>query len=327
VVEGTLARAAEPARRRPSGPLAVEVRGVSRSFGTTVALDGVDLLLRGGEIRALLGPNGAGKTTLLRILTGLVDADAGEVRVAGVDVTRGREAARRSIGFVPAGDRSFYLRISGRENLVFFARLHGLRRSEALAAARRTLEAVGLAPAADRPVSTYSHGMQKRLSLARALLTEPPVLLVDEATHDVDPEGARRVRALVEERAAAGTAVLWTTQRLEEVRGFAHAVTLLSRGRVRFEGTVPALLARHVPARHVVTVRSARPEAVEAAVRPVGSAERLEGGEHLLQLDRGATLGDAVALLREAGCDVIACRAERPELEEAFLALTEAGIA
>jgi ABC-2 type transport system ATP-binding protein len=221
---------------------ALEVRGLRRRFGSSIALDGVDLAVPSGEIHALLGPNGAGKTTLLRTLGGLVAPTDGAVKVLGNDLTAGSRALHGQVGLVPSGDRTFYLRISGLENLVFFARLHGLRRREAVARAREVLSAVGLTDAARRPVATYSHGMQKRLSIGRALLTEPGVLLVDEATHDLDPKGAQRVRALVAERAAAGAAVVWATQRVDEIDGFAHRVTLLSAGRVRFTGSVGELL-------------------------------------------------------------------------------------
>jgi ABC-2 type transport system ATP-binding protein len=222
---------------------ALEVRGLRRAFDRRLALDGVDLVVPGGEIHALLGPNGAGKTTLLRTISGLVAPTEGSVSVLGVDVTAGTRARRGQVGLVPSGDRTFYLRISGFENLVFFARLQGLPRRKAFARAQEVLAAVGLADAGRRRVATYSHGMQKRLSIARALLTEPEVLLVDEATHDLDPEGADRVRSLVAERADAGTAVVWATQRVEEINGFADRVTLVSRGRVRFTGSVVELLA------------------------------------------------------------------------------------
>jgi ABC-2 type transport system ATP-binding protein len=222
---------------------AVEVRGLHRRFERSIALDGVDFTVRAGEIHALLGPNGAGKTTLLRTISGLVAPTEGSVHVLGADANSGTRARRGHVGLVPSGDRTFYLRISGLENLVFFARLQGLRRRRAIARAHEVLTAVGLTDAAHQRVGTYSHGMQKRLSIARALLTEPGVLLVDEATHDLDPEGAQRVRALVAERAATGTAVIWATQRIDEIGGFAKRVTLLSAGRVRFAGSVDELLA------------------------------------------------------------------------------------
>jgi ABC-2 type transport system ATP-binding protein len=308
-------------------PWAIEVEGLVRRFGDREALAGVDVAVRAGHVHALLGPNGAGKTTLLRVLTGLVDPSEGSVRVLGAS-GRGREARGR-VGLVPAGDRSFYLRISGLENLVF-ARLHGLRRRAASARAREVLEEVGLTEAAERPVGGWSHGMQKRLSVARALLTAPPVLLVDEATHDLDPEGAERIRALIGGLAERGTAVLWATQRVDEIRGFASAVTFLDRGRVRFAGSVEGLMAQAASRRYVIRVRNGRPGplvadqlatllADRASVEPGATAD----GEHFrLEPVAGVPLGSAIAALADGGVDVLACRQERSEIEEAFLALT-----
>jgi ABC-type multidrug transport system ATPase subunit len=308
---------------------AVEVRGLVRRFGDRTALGGIDLTARAGEIHALLGPNGAGKTTLLRVLTGLVDPSGGTIRILGAD-GRGR-AARGRVGLVPAGDRSFYLRINGIENLVFFARLHGMRKRAAVARAREVLEDVGLTEAADRPVGGWSHGMQKRLSVARALLTAPPVLLVDEATHDLDPEGAERIRNLIADLAERnGAAVLWATQRVDEIRGFASAVTFLDRGMVRFAGSVEGLMAQAASRRYVIRVRNGAPGplaadhlthllGLRASVEPGAGAD----GEHFrLEPLSGIPLGAAIAALADGGIDVLACRQERSELEEAFLALT-----
>jgi len=216
---------------RETGWPALDVEDVRRRFRDVQALDGVSLEVWPGEIHALLGPNGAGKTTLLRILVGLLTPDEGEVGVLGqpLEVMTSR-SFRRSIGFVPSGDRTFYLRLSGLENLLFFARMHGMGKRAARARAEEVLERVDLADAARRRVGLYSHGMQKRLSVARALLTSPRILFVDEATHDLDPEGADRIRSLVRGQAEAGVAVVWATQRVEEIRGFAHQVTLLFRG-------------------------------------------------------------------------------------------------
>jgi ABC-type multidrug transport system ATPase subunit len=307
-------------------PPVVEARAVGRRFRETVALAGLDLAVEPGGIHALLGPNGAGKTTLLRILAGLLAPSEGSVSVLGVDVGATRRA-RQLVGLVPSGDRTFYLRISGLENLVFFGRLHGYRRRVAAARAREVLDAVGLVDAAGRPVGLYSHGMQKRLSVARALLTRPRVLLVDEATHDLDPEGARRVKRLVDTLADDGVAVVWATQRLEEIRGFAHEVTLLDAGRPRFQGSVDDLARNAVPRRYVVQLRDGaalngrieRALAGIASLAPAGTS----GGEHfVLELAEGAILGDALGALAREGADILACRNETSELEEAFLALT-----
>lgn len=304
---------------------ALDVVDVRRRFRDVEALRGVSLEVWPGEVHALLGPNGAGKTTLLRILVGLLIPDAGDVGVLGqpLDAMTSR-TYRRSFGFVPSGDRSFYLRVSGLENLLFFARLHGLSKRTASGRARQLLEMVGLSEAADRRVGLYSHGMQKRLSVARALLTEPRILFVDEATHDLDPQGAERIRELVREQARGGVAVVWATQRVEEIRGFADQVTLLHAGTIRFQGTVPQLLASVPRRRFLVRVEGGRdPAAMRSAVEGLADVRDGSDPEHVvLGLAEGASLGRAIASLESAGVSILACTEEGSGVEEAFLFLT-----
>jgi len=312
-------------------PILIEARDVIRRFGETIALDGVSLTVEGGYVHALLGPNGAGKTTLLRAITGFLTPSSGTVTVLGADMAKSPRSVRQVLGFVPSGDRTFYLRISGLENLVFFARLHGLRRTEAVRRAREVLAQVGLAGAAAERVGVYSHGMQKRLSFARALITDPQVFLVDEATHDLDPEGARRVRELAARLAERGAAVLWATQRLDEIRGFSERVTLLHRGRVRFDGAVPDLIAHALPRSYHVCLTNGTVggRALERLVRhALGDRGRVvllgEGSEHFhMALGEHVVLGEAIAALQAAGLNVITCREERSGIEEAFLLLTQ----
>ena len=312
-----------------AAPAAVELADVRRRFDRVEALRGVALSVTAGEICALLGPNGAGKTTLVRILGGLQSASGGTVRVLGLDPAAASRELRHAVGFVPSGDRTFYLRISGVENLVFFARLHGLRRRDGAVRAREVLEQVGLTEAADRPVGTYSHGMQKRLSVARALLTRPRVLLVDEATHDLDPVGAQEVRTLVRAAADDGAAVLWATQRLDEIRRFADHVVLLNEGRVRFDGTVPALLEHAIsrrfllqlgPGRSAAELEALLAEALDGHVRLV-PAGMDASGHYVLSLAGDATLGAAIAALVAEQVPVLACRQDGSEVEQAFLSL------
>jgi ABC-type multidrug transport system ATPase subunit len=314
-------------------PAAIELRGIVRRFDDKLALDGVSLRVETGEIHALLGPNGAGKTTLLRIATGLMGPSEGLARVLGVDTRHAGRAIRRVIGLVPASDRSFYLRLNGLENLAFFGRLHGFGRKEAVARAHVLLEQVGLADAARRRAGLYSHGMLKRLAIARALLADPEILLVDEATHDLDPLGARAVRDLVAAAAANGAAVVWTTQRLDEIRGFADRVTLLNEGRVAFHGTVPALVEHAAPRRYLVRLRNGiapGPELEErarAALQGLAAlAQAAEPGseQYLVTLADAAVLGDAVTALERSDIQVLSCTHERSEIEEAFLSLTRA---
>lgn len=313
------------------GDEAIRVDGVSRTFGSLWALRGVSLRVNAGDIHALLGPNGAGKTTLLRILSGLVEASEGEVNILGVRSRNlmSREA-RKMFGLVPSGDRTFYLRLSGLENLAFFARLYGMRRREAVSRAWECLEAVDLTGAGKREVGQYSHGMQKRLSVARALLMRPRILLVDEATHDLDLEGARRIQDLVSDAAGNGAAVIWATQRLDEIRSFADRVTVLDRGRIAFTGSVPQLMATSVARRWLLhLVPHNDPEDVLNRARAALGASGIlslngqtDRDHYLLSLRQDANLGDALAALLVSGVKILGCREERSEIEEAFLYLT-----
>jgi ABC-type multidrug transport system ATPase subunit len=313
-------------------PAVVSLVDVTRTYGSKVAVDGVSFSIDGGEIRALLGPNGAGKTTILRLLCGVTEPSSGTIRIDGEDPVWQSRGLRARIGLLPSGDRSLYLRISGLENLLFFARLHGMGRRAALERSWAVLEEVGLVDAAKAPASTYSHGMQKRLAVARALLAEPRVLLIDEATHDLDPESARRVRELVRNRARAGAAVVWTTQRIEEVRGFADVVTVLHGGRIRFSGGVTELMSHARPRRYVLALSAedaaAAPDraTLARAIASMGVISPLEAGAsryYVLALQEDVVLGDALFALTASGVKVHACREERPEIEEAFLTLTE----
>jgi ABC-2 type transport system ATP-binding protein len=312
---------------------AIEACDVSRRFGRTPVLEQVSLAVPRGGIHALLGPNGAGKTTLIRILAGLLVPDSGTVNISGIEATGAPCIARGSVGLVPSGDRSFYLRISGVENLTFFARLQGMGRKAAARRSLELLEQVGLLDAARMRVGLYSHGMQKRLSVARALLTDPPVLLVDEGTHDLDPEGAQRVRELVAAAALRGAAVLWATQRIDEIRAFASNVTLLGGGKMRFVGTVGELMSRAAP-RHVLRLRNCRSSGEDLlrigrlALDGRGTLSPHSAGNadhYVLGLAEDVVLGDALGALAAAQIQVLACGEERSQLEDAFLTLTREG--
>jgi ABC-type multidrug transport system ATPase subunit len=326
----------DTAAQAPAGAAAspaIEARMVSRSFGAKEALREVSLAVMPGRIHALLGPNGAGKTTLLRILTGLTGPDSGEVRVLGSgagDLMSRR--ARSVIGLVPSGDRTFYMRLSGLENLRFFARMHGLSTKDALARSWELLRDVDLEDAARQPMGTYSHGMQKRLSVARALLMSPPILFVDEATHDLDPQAAHRVQELVSAARDRGTAVMWATQRIDEIRGFADRVTVLREGTVRFEGTVPQLMAVTIARRYLVHLRGQGDVlgTASAALEGLGGvalSSDADGEHFVVALREEVVLGRAVAALDAAGLAVLTCREERSEIEAAFLFLTAEGTA
>jgi ABC-2 type transport system ATP-binding protein len=213
---------------------AISVRDVTKRFGEVSALDSVTFDIAAGQIVALLGANGAGKTTLLRILGTTVICDSGEAVIAGHSVTTAPAAVRRSIGFLLADERSWYWRLTGRHNLEFFAALHGLPRKEGARRVERLLGEVGLLEAANRSFGGYSSGMRLRLSLARALLPEPPVMLLDEPTRSLDPVATKHFRDLILQIAdQRGTAVLIATHDLHEAAAVASRVLILAEGRLR----------------------------------------------------------------------------------------------
>jgi ABC-2 type transport system ATP-binding protein len=210
---------------------AISVRKVAKRFGPVTALDDVSFDLAPGEVAALLGANGAGKTTLLRILGTTVICDSGDAIVSGHSVTKEPGAVRGSIGFLLPEERSWYWRLTGRHNLEFFAALYRLPRKEGRRRADRLLEEVGLLDAADRSFGGYSSGMRLRLSLARALLPEPPVMLLDEPTRSLDPVATKHFRDLMLQIAAQrDTAILIATHDLHEAASVASRILILTKG-------------------------------------------------------------------------------------------------
>lgn len=209
-----------------------------RLFAAPVtALSDVSFAVRPGEIVCVMGPNGAGKSTLIRILGGLLVPSSGRARVAGIDAGAGTAEFRRRVAFVVGDERSFHFRVSGRGNLHYFAALHGLPAAEARPRVRSLLERVGLSQAADRRYREYSRGMRQRLAIARGLLGDPRVLLLDEPTLGLDPKGARDLRAFLRDeiiRGAGRTAIVCSNDPTE-ARAMADRVLFLEGGRLHAE--------------------------------------------------------------------------------------------
>jgi ABC-2 type transport system ATP-binding protein len=198
------------------------------------ALERVSLDIDSGEVFGVIGPNGAGKTTLLKILSTLILPSSGTARVNGSDLIRGADAVRRSVGIAAGEERGFYWRLTGMENLEFFAGLRGFAPREARRRAAHALELVDLLPRAGEPVMRYTTGMRQRLSLARALLARPPILLLDEPTRSLDPGAAQTVQALVRRLSADdGVTIMIATHNLEEAEAVCSRVAVLADGAVR----------------------------------------------------------------------------------------------
>jgi ABC-2 type transport system ATP-binding protein len=212
---------------------------------TVTALDGLDLSAGPGRVLCLLGPNGAGKTTLLKVLSSLVLPDGGRAFVDGRDVAAEPAAARRAVAFAVNDERSFYGRLTGRQNLEFFGALYGLAGAARDRRVAEVLSLAGLDEAAGLRFNGYSSGMRQMLALARALLADAPILLADEPTRSLDPQAADRVRAFLRGELAGrrGKTVLWATHDLAEAAGQADDIAVIARGRVRLAGPASAWAA------------------------------------------------------------------------------------
>jgi ABC-2 type transport system ATP-binding protein len=215
---------------------AVACRNVRHRFGDHAAVDGVDLTVEAGEVFGLLGPNGAGKTTTIRLLNTLLPLQEGTIEVLGHDVRRERMAVRRRLGYVPQ-QLSVEGALTGRENVLWFARLFDVPRRERRGRVDTALETMGLADAADRLARTYSGGMVRRLELAQALVNRPALLVLDEPTVGLDPVARDGVwQRVLELREATRMTVLLTTHYMEEADALCDRVALMHLGRIRAEG-------------------------------------------------------------------------------------------
>jgi ABC-2 type transport system ATP-binding protein len=302
----------------------IEAHGLEKSFGSTVALDGIDLEVPAGAILGVLGPNGAGKTTAVRILTTLSLPDGGSARVAGHDVVGEAAAVQRKIG-VTAQDATLDEILSGRENLVMIGRLSGLRRAQATVRARELLAQFGLTDAADRLLKTYSGGMRRRLDLAAGLVTRPPVLFLDEPTTGLDPTSRARMWEVIRGLVADGVTLLLTTQYLDEADELADRIVVIDHGRVIAGGTAAELKAQIGGARLEVTLSEPRPDAPGALEPFVAGPVHVSHDGRRLRAPVRSSAGLATTVVRaldEAAITVDDVEVHQPSLDDVFFALT-----
>jgi daunorubicin resistance ABC transporter ATP-binding subunit len=304
----------------------ISAEALVKSFGSTVALAGVDLTVERGTVLGLLGRNGAGKTTLVRILATLLAPDVGSARIAGADVVRDAQTVRSRIGL--AGQFAAVDEIlTGRENLELVGRLYGLGRREARARASEVLERLTLSTAADRLVMTYSGGMRRRLDLGASLVGRPLVLIMDEPTTGLDPGTRIELWKFIEELVREGTTLLLTTQYLEEADRLADRIAVIERGRMIAEGT-PNELKQRI-AGDVLEVRSTQfgdLDRLVSLLTGLGSGPPVADvrGQRvtLPTTDRVSTLLAAARRIDESGLQVDDLTLRRPSLDDVFLALT-----
>jgi ABC-2 type transport system ATP-binding protein len=304
----------------PSQP-AITATGLRRSFGDHVVLDGIDLHVPRGTVFALLGANGAGKTTTVKILSTLIRADGGSARVAGHDLVTEPDAVRAAIGVTGQFSAVDNL-LTGRENLILMADLHRLGRGAGRRRVAELLDQFDLADAADKPASTYSGGMRRRLDLAMTLVGTPQVIFLDEPTTGLDPRSRRTMWEIIRELVRGGVTIFLTTQYLEEADELADRIALLDHGRLVAEGTAEQL-KRLVPGGHV-SLRFTDPEELDLATRVFPDGTRDDEALTLqIPSDGGVqTLRALLDRVTDASLEVDSLSMHTPDLDDVFLSLT-----
>lgn len=316
---------ADPETPVVSWDFVIELNGVAKTFGGGItALRDVSFAVPTGSVCALLGHNGAGKTTVVNILSTLVRPSAGSAKVAGHDVVTEAAQVRHAIG-VTGQDAALDLRLTGRENLVLFARLRGLPKSRARTRADELIAQFDMRGAADRPVSGYSGGMRRRIDIAVSLVVQPTVLFLDEPTTGLDPRSRRDVWDLVSALSAQDITVLLTTQYLEEADVLSDSVVILDSGRVVASGTADELKRRAGPGYCQMTAMHA--EDLPRIATALADFDEVEVDAKAMRVSvpaaRGTvTLSEVFRRLEDIGVELLDISLRRPTLDEVFLHLT-----
>ncbi|WP_394694326.1 ATP-binding cassette domain-containing protein [Hyphobacterium sp.] len=293
----------------------IETEHLSRHYGDLTAVEDLGLRVERGQIFGFLGPNGAGKTTTIRMLLGLIRRDAGSIRIAGHDLASNRRAALARVGSI-VETPALYLNLTGRQNLAVTCHMRGIGKTDI----DRVLDIVDLAKDAGRKAGEYSLGMRQRLGIARALLGEPDLLILDEPTNGLDPAGIREIRQLIADAPARfGTTILVSSHMLGEVEQMASHVGVMNQGRLLFQGTLTDLV-RTAP--HRLEIRLDDPDRGRALLAAHWPEVDISGTGLVLP---GVNEAEAAAINRqlvEAGLAVTGLAIRPPALEDIFLSLT-----
>ncbi len=315
---------------------AIEITSVTKYYKkgtmlrrqTTTAVNDVSFAIEAGEMFGLLGPNGAGKTTLVRCIATLLIPDKGEIKIFGKNIFRYPLVVRRQLGLLTSGERTLYWKLSGRENLNYFAALYGLERKEKERRIGFLFELLGLQDFADERVERYSSGMRQKLSFARALLHDPKILLLDEPTLGLDPQFSRFIRGFIREELnrKQGKTILLTTHYMDEADELCDRIAFITAGKI-VQINTPDNYKREIPHKEVIEMRLGGRIDTEP-IRQLGAVEQIsvhteDGIQHLrIRTEKGeAILADLIELLRKQA-KILSVHLKEPTLEDVFIYIT-----
>jgi gliding motility-associated transport system ATP-binding protein len=315
----------------------IEAHGLTKSFGTLRAVDGISLTVPRGQVLGFLGPNGAGKSTTMRLLTGFLEPDAGSARIAGFDVQEHAKQAKQKLGYLPEG-APLYAEMTPRGFLAFVAELRGLQGKALAGAVGKAVERTGLGPVLDQTIETLSKGYKRRVGIAQAILHEPEVLIMDEPTDGLDPNQKHHVRRLIMEMAKE-KAIVVSTHILEEVEAVCTRAVVINRGRIVADGTAEDLM-KLVPYHGAVSIRVAgdKAEAVRGALAGLAGVKEIEtvGAENgRLQLraipqngprNGAGIVTDVASAIRQQALAVDEIFVERGKLDDVFRQITSSDL-
>ena len=309
----------------PSITPAVDAHGLTKTFGTNRAVDGIDLTVKEGEIVGVLGPNGAGKTTMLQMLATLLPIDSGEARIFGYDVHSQSHAVRQLIG-VTGQFASVDENLTARENLWLFGRLQGLSSKRAHSIGDDLLAQFDLTETAHRPISQFSGGMRRRLDLAASLITTPALIFLDEPTTGLDPRNRSQMWNTIRDLVSEGSTIMLTTQYLDEADALAGRIAVIDHGRKVAEGT-PSQLKTQIGTSSLRVqmaegVDTAKAVALTADVTSVTPIVFPTGSGFSVTLSEANQAADVLIALRNHQLDIASATVEQPSLDEVFFALT-----
>jgi ABC-2 type transport system ATP-binding protein len=298
----------------------IETHGLTKLYGDFKAVADLNLTVNEGEVFGLLGPNGSGKTTTILMLLGLTEPSSGSVRVLGFDPEREPLKVKSHVGYMP-DQLGFYNDLSARENLIYIAKLNGLRRDEAYRRIDEVLARLGLQHVADHPVGTFSHGMRQRLGVAEVLLKKPRLIIMDEPTQGLDPEAAREFLEIIQGLKKDGITVLLSSHLLYQVQAVCDRVGLFRLGHMVLEGTVTELAQQVLGGAYRIEVEVANPSPdLESTLRQLPGVVDVKPAQNgRLELEATSDLrADAARLVVESGGQLLSLDIEEPSLDEIY---------